>query len=916
MSSGVIERPAEFRTVREFLHSADREPSGLVMQGEAGIGKTTLWLAGIALARERGVRVFTARAAEAETMLAYAAVADLLGGVEPTVLAELPEVQRLAVDRVLLRATGDGPPTDEGVVAAALAAVIDRLAADSPVLVAIDDVQWLDPSSHAVVAVAARRFTGRVGLLITERTEHEGASASSWLQPAGRDGIAQLHVGPLSLGGLHALISARIGRSFPRPTMVRIAEISGGNPFYALELARAIDAGGSQSVLPATLAELMRVRIGRLDRETQDLLLAAACSATPTMDLLAQVTDTPVERAAELLTEAKTKGIVSLDGDSVRFAHPLLARSVYTDATPGERRAMHRSLADTVVLPEVRARHMALAASSADPKTLNALDAAAGAAAGRGAPAAAAELVELAIGLGGDTPERRIRAADHHMHAGDLQHAYTLLNKVINTVPRGLQRAMALNLLAGMQIHLNSFANAADMLVEAFDNAGSSRVVQVRTLLLLAFAQLNAGDFEQALENAERAVRFSDVLVDPDLTSQALSTQAMVTCMSGLGFDEASLTRALELEHRDSDAPIAVRASANYAVLMSYAGRLDEASEQMGTVRRRCEDRGAETDLIFVSFFTTLIEVWRGRYAQAEAVAEETIERAQQLGGDHLQVVALTVRAIVAAHTGRQTETREAAHAAIELAERCGSPRLAVWSSISVGFLEVSLGNYAAALTALQPLISIFEYVPGTEIVTKGYVSDAVEALISLGRHADAEPMIEALQANGARLDRPWMLAIGARCRAMSLAARGDVDAAVQMAKEALVHHSRLPMPFERARTLLLLGQLQRRQRKKEIARTTLDAAMAAFDALGTPLWTDRARAELARTSSTPNQELGLTPSEQRVAELAASGMTTRDVAAALFVSPKTVETNLARIYRKLGIKSRAELGRLIGEGP
>ena len=252
---------------------------------------------------------------------------------------------------------------------------------------------------------------------------------------------------------------------------------------------------------------------------------------------------------------------------------------------------------------------------------------------------------------------------------------------------------------------------------------------------------------------------------------------------------------------------------------------------------------------------------------------------------------------------------------AIELAQRCGSPRLADWSSISLGFLELSLGNYAEALTALEPLIARFDQVPGTEIVTSGYVPDAVAALVSLGRLDEAEPLIDAMEANGRWLDRPWMLAVGARARSRLLAARGDVTGAVGMAEVALAHHDRLPMPFERARTLLLLGQLQRRQRKKDAARVTLSEALAAFEALGTPLWADRARAELARTKVASSNDLGLTPSEQRVAELAASGMTTRDVAAALFISPKTVETNLARIYRKLGIKSRAELGRVIGDG-
>ena len=173
MASGGIERPAEFRAVSDFLLAADRQPSGLLIAGAAGIGKTTLWLAAVAEARERGFQVLSARAGQAETVLTYSALADILSGVDAVALAELPSVQRIAVDRVLLRANTEGPSTDESVVAAAFVSVTNRLSADAPILLAIDDVQWLDPSSQAVLTVAARRLTGRVGLLITERTEHQ-----------------------------------------------------------------------------------------------------------------------------------------------------------------------------------------------------------------------------------------------------------------------------------------------------------------------------------------------------------------------------------------------------------------------------------------------------------------------------------------------------------------------------------------------------------------------------------------------------------------------------------------------------------------------------------------------------------------------------------------------------------------------
>jgi len=232
----VVHRPFELRTVSEFLRSVTQQPSGLVIEGEPGIGKTTLWLSAIEQARDSGYRVFSARVGQAESVLAYATVADLLRDIDATVLAALPDIQRVAVDRVLLRASSEDHTTDQRVVAAAFASVFDCLAADSPVLIAIDDLQWLDRSSKDVLAFAARRFKAQVGLLLTERSDADGGSAVTWLRLSRPDGIERVRVGPLSLGGLHTLVSARLGRSFPRPTMVRIAEISGGNPFFALEL--------------------------------------------------------------------------------------------------------------------------------------------------------------------------------------------------------------------------------------------------------------------------------------------------------------------------------------------------------------------------------------------------------------------------------------------------------------------------------------------------------------------------------------------------------------------------------------------------------------------------------------------------------------------------------------------------------
>jgi DNA-binding CsgD family transcriptional regulator/nucleoside-triphosphatase THEP1 len=915
--AGVVSRSAEFGVVAQFLAAAAGQPSCLVIEGEAGIGKTTLWLSAVEQARERGFQVLSGRMAPTDSMSAYAAVVDLLGDVESAVLAGLPDVQRVALDRVLLRSDGDGPATDERMVAAAFLSVVERLVDDAQVLVAVDNVQWLDPSSKAVLAFVARRLKSPVGLLLTERSEPDVETTASWLQLGTPDGADRIHLRPLSLGGLHMLFSERLGRSFPRPTMARIAEVSGGNPFYALELARAIDGQSlsARAELPGTLSELVRTRMRPIENEARDLLLAAACVAEPTVEVLARATGNPVVRTSELLEQAADNNIIRIDGNRVRFCHPLLASGVYGAAKPARRRAMHRALSEIEPLPELKARHLALATVSADPATLEALDSGAYAARAQGAPAVAAELIELAIKLGGDTPGRRILAARHHFEAGDTNQAQAVLAPTIEKLPPGPLRAIAFDLLVGMRIYDNSFLHAADRLKTALADAKDDPPVLVQTLLMLSFVQINVDEYDESLRHARHAVTLADELDIPSLISQALAMWVRVSFVYGQGVDEPSLRRALELEDPDHEVPIPFRATAINAMILAWTGQLEEARSQVETVRRHCVERGAERDILAVDGYSAWIDIWRGRFADAAEVAHDAVQRAEQLGGDHVLVMPLSVRAAVAAYTGRERDARADAREAIKAANRGRSARLPdYWPAMTLGFLETSLGHYAEALDALQPLLSIFDRLPGTEIITAWYVPDAVEAMIALGHLGDAEPLIEALERNGRRLDRPWMLAVGARCRSALLAAQGDVEAAAQMAGQAMTQHKRLPMPFERARTQLLLGQLQRRQRKKEAAAATLREALRAFDDLGTPLWADRARAELARTNVRAGQHLGLTPSEQRVAELAASGMTTREVAGILFISPKTVEHNLTRIYRKLGIRSRAQLGQRLGQ--
>lgn len=921
----MVSRKAEDLSVADFLRSVRDGPATLLIEGDAGIGKTTQWFAALEQARQSGVRVLSARVGQTESVLAYATVADLLWDVESAVFDQLPDLQRLAIDRVLFRAGSEGPPTDQWVVGAAFVSVIETLAADAPLLIAIDDVQWLDPSSKAVTMFAVRRLKGQVGVIATERCEPDGGEAGSWLKVVRPGGTTRMRLGPLSLGGLHALISARLGRSLSRPAMVRIADVSVGNPFVALELARAMqeEALDSDLKLPRSLAEVVRRRTDGLSGDVREALLAAASVANPTVELLARACGVAVDDVMTRLESAEADGVVTLDGGLVRFTHPLLARGVYTEATPSQRRAMHRVLAGIENRSELQARHLALATTSADKDMLKVLDTAAEAARSRGAPAAAAELVELAIGLGGDKPWRHVRAAGDHFHAGETARAVALLEPAVAELPPGMLRAIAMNLFAAILMYDNRFTEAQAALKSATEDGESAPPVFVQTLMSLSFAQgmgsfaegtSETGLFDDSLRNARRAADIAEELGIPGVLSKALAMWVHTNFHFGNGVDEESLQRALELEDYDDDVPVPFQAGAVLALIRAWTGRLDEARDHMNTVRARCVERGSERNMMAVASYGALIELWAGRYAEATVLADEAVERAEQLGGAHVGLIPLSVRAQVLAHVGRVQEARADAQTALASARDAGSPRMEEWPIKTLGFVELSLGDFGAAYATFAPLIERLALVPEIEIMGAGHLPDAAEAMIAIGRLDEAEPLIKLLESNGRRLDRSWMLSASYRCRAMLQAAQGDVAGAEIAANRALAEHDRVPMPFERARTLLLLGQLQRRRRLKDAASATLTEALREFERMGAPLWAERVRAELSRTKVSPTSEHALTPSERRVAELAALGQSNKEIAAKLFISPKTVEHNLGRVYRKLGIRSRAELGRRIDE--
>jgi DNA-binding CsgD family transcriptional regulator len=905
MAERVVGRPAEERVVAEFLDCVPREACALVIEGEPGIGKTTLWLDVANRAGARGFRTLSCRAAPAESVLAYTVLADLLGDVDDSIWADLPVPQQQALDGALLRHRVEAHTIDPRAVAAAFVTVIGRLATESPVVIAIDDLQWMDTSSANVVSYAARRLPPGVAVACTTRTEQ----AASRLQLPSPDGARRIRLRPLSVGELHQVLSLRLGHSVARPALLRIHEIAGGNPFFALELARELGSQGRTSELsfPGSLNDLVESRIGRVG--ARDVLLAMASLPDPTVPIVARATRSTPDQVVASLGEAEIQAVVAIEGHRLRFTHPILAHGVYSATPARRRREMHRRLAELVDEPELRARHLALADTSGEAETVAALDAAAVIARNRGAPAAAAELLELAFGLGADDPLRQIICATHYFDAGDLGRARQILDGVVAGLPAGPIRAEALHQLGLVRLYDDSFPEAAELLEAALRDSGDDAGLRVRISISLSFALLNAGRAMHAYERVQQACADAEQLGSGALLSPALGMRAMMDFMAGQGFDQSGVRRAVEIEEPGSRIPLPFRPRVQLTLLRAWTGELEQAREELAELGEQCLVLGEEGELTFVGFHLALVDIWLGRLDSAASTADATMDLATQLGGDFPLFIALTVRAAVAAYVGRLDDARRDLGEAIAAGQRCGSTRLAEWPATLAGFVEVSRGDYQAALSALEPLLPMVRTFPqASEIISSSFVPEAVEAMIGLNRFDEAEPLVEALERNGRRLDRAWTLAVGMRCRAMLQAGRGDVAAALTTAERAMDEHQRLPMPFERARTQLLLGQLQRRHRRREAGTATMREALRTFERLGTTVWAARAEAELARGGRGRRREHGLTATEERVAELAASGMINRDIAATLFVSTKTVEVNLSRIYRKLGIRSRTEL--------
>jgi DNA-binding CsgD family transcriptional regulator len=906
-AADVVARERELVAIDCVLDGLVEGPRALVLEGEPGIGKTTVWEQVFARAKERSLRTLACRPVEAEAKLAFASLGDLLAPVDAHLVA-LPEPQRQALEVALLRvAPGRTAPTPR-TVGTAVRSLLGLLAAEAPVVVAIDDIQWLDRPSAASLAFALRRLGDAHVGVVTALRLGKGVP----LDPLALDPVERLRLAPLSLGALHHVIRSQLDHVFPRPTLQRIAKVSGGNPLFALELGRGLRETGARPgpgdplPIPERLDALMRDRIGRLPARTRTALLAAASLATPTTELVQQAFGSDMSSALE---RAERAGVVELRGGQIRFDHPLLAAAVVARADNDERTCVHRRLAEVAPDEEERALHLALATTERHETVAARLDVAAARARARGAPDAAGELLERAARL---TPadevtaiaSRLTRAAEHFLRSGDRGHARALLEKVLAAHPAGLARGEALRLLAEVRYNEDSFPDAIRHLEEALLFLEDPESLVAATLDL-AFACKHTADFAGAHAHVRSARDRAAQIENCSVLAHVFAIGALHDFTIGKPFDEEQLKRAVSLDDGDRPGPLVLRPRFIAASLASFQGRLRESACALYELREWAIERGEDSELPFLLGQLVYVEHQRGELEAAARLADEAVSICGLTTNETMLSGALADRAYVRAVLGDVASARADLDQSRMLAERVGWAYAELYVPWVACFLELSLGNSEAAAQALDVVDPAVAAHPSNLFA----LPDATEALVATGALERGEQLLKTLEGCAREVSLPPAAASAARCRASLLAAHGDLDGALAAAEEALRGHERLEMPLERGRTLLELGRIRRRNGERRAARDALAQAVQLFEQLPAPLWAERAAEELRRIPIRRGASDELTPTERQVAELAAAGHTNRAVAQALFISPKTVEANLARVYRKLGIRSRAELG-------
>jgi DNA-binding CsgD family transcriptional regulator len=919
-SRAILGRDAEVRLLEAFLDEVTGGRAGVVvLSGSAGVGKTTLWSTGVDSARRRGFRVAVARPTEVETGLSFAALGDLLGPFLDAAMPELPEPQRVALDAALLRAPVDRPPHPLGVSLGTLQ-VLRAASAAGPILVAVDDGPWLDEASARAIEFAIRRVTTEpIGFLVARRTTAGDEPLPAWLATAPDDRLRRIEVGPMSIDEIGALLRDRLALALTRPVLARLHAISGGTPFYALELGRDLQQRGawrSPEALetPRALDRLVGERIAALSPGADVLTLHASALAQPTGPLLGAALGAEPARAG--LAESEAAGILEVDGEAVRFSHPLLAAAAYHRARPDRRRAVHAHLATIVSDPEERARHLARSADGPDAAVADALDEAAGAAIRRGASEVAAELAAEAARL---TPaadpagrwRRQLVAAEHLVSAGDLHGADDALAALAEELPDGSWRADVLARRARIALYLTDRDRAASLLREASPIAKDDLGARIEIHGLLAgIGYLTWQDWRAARLEMREALRLARTSDDLGLRLQTLGHAA--TWQFALGRPWRPLVAEADaLGVPIGAVPALEHPDLQFARLFSREGEPAEGRRRLAPLIEAARVAGDWTSLPRLLVSLVGVELDAGRWDHAARIAEEAETGLLQTGGGAYAIDLQIVQLDLAVLRGQAEGARAAGRSIDEATTGLPKPFVRTGPPLALAHLEVMLGNATAALEWIGRIRSEPGFGRLLPIRWETIVALETEALVALGRVAEARARIEPVARRAARRGPDAARAEADRALALALAADGEAERAASIGEVAVARYAALDLPYRTARAWFTLGEVRRRARRKSGARAAFGEARTRFAELGSPVWLERAEAEIGRVASRRPEGSRLTDTERRVAELAGSGHTNKEIADALFMSVHTVEAHLTRIFRTIGVQSRTELARI-----
>ncbi|HUG47912.1 MAG TPA: AAA family ATPase [Candidatus Limnocylindria bacterium] len=913
----VMGRQAEQATVAAFLERASPAPAGLVLYGPAGIGKTILWREAVMAAEQRGWRVLIVRGAEAEAALPFAGLISLLDPVADVVLSSLPPALSAALAVAMRRAAPTESEPDPLIVSVATLAAIRLLGqAPNPLLVAIDDLQWLDASTRRLLEFVARRLRSEpVTWLATVRSgQHD--SAGQLVSALSESRTELIELGPLPLAALAELLRRRLGAMFRRPTLLRIQRASAGNPFFALELGRALLRRGitvAPDVLPVPedIAALLRDRLAALSPIAADAVLVTTVLANPTRAGVVAVLGGGAA-ATDGVQEAIQAAILERDGESIRFTHPLLASVAYDDAPDGKRRMIHGLVAQRATDAEERARHLARSSTRPNERIARELERAARSARNRGSAEGAAELAELSlrstpIGRQDEARRRGILAAKYLLQAGDAEQARSILEPLARQLSGGQPRAEVLVALADTYRGAD-WDTATRLLNEAAAHAGESltRIAVERRLATAAYMTLS--DRRAGREHARRALELAEAAGDNAELAASLVQLAWLDWSVDSVVRHDLLDRAAALHARLPATTFESLINAR-GLIMLFSGDIDGARQEFLATRAVAERVGDSYALAHALLELITVETRGGNWPLALDWARQAEATAHLIGHRLLEAGVFVRKANVLAHLGSADDARRAGEAGLHLSRQVGATSEEAYAQEVIGFLELSLGDAEAAERRLGTVVERYR-AAGSEA---RFDANHFEALVSLGKLAEAERALQPFEARARQQERPWWMAVSAHCRGLLMAAGGDVAGARRMLNRALALHERVDVPFDRARTLLALGEVERRDRRRGASRRSIGAALAEFERLGARLWAERARRSLARGG--PQRGVGSSETDQRIIELVARGNTNREIAATLFMSPHTVDTHLRRIYRAFGVRSRAELARHASAG-